>query len=86
MNLIISPHFQKKVSQFPQDLKELIQAKLELFFDNPKHPSFHSKKIQGTEDIFESRINSDIRFTWEYFDDGIILRNIGYHDPTLKNP
>ena len=86
MKLIITPHFQKKVSQFPQSLKELIQIKLELFFDNPKHPSLQSKKIQGTEGIFESRINSDIRFTWEYCEDSIVLRNIGHHDPTIKNP
>ena len=86
MKLIVSPHFQKKVSQFPQHLKEIIQTKLNLFFDNPKHPSLHSKKIQGTDGIFESRINDDIRITWEYQEDNIVLRNIGYHDPTLKNP
>lgn len=86
MKLIVTPHFQKKASQFPQHLKELIQSKLELFFDNPKHPSLQSKKIQGTDGIFESRINSDIRFTWEYWEDSIVLRNIGYHDPTLNNP
>ncbi len=86
MKLIVSPHFQKKVSQFPQSLKEIIQTKLELFFDNPKHPSLQSKKIQGTDGIFESRINSNIRFTWEYCEDSIVLRNIGYHDPTLKKP
>ncbi len=86
MRLIFTPHFHKKTSQFPQHLKELIQTKLELFFDNPKHPSLQSKKIQGTESIFESRINSDIRFTWEFQEDSIVLRNIGYHDPTIKNP
>jgi hypothetical protein len=86
MKLIVSPHFQKKVFQFLQPLKELIQTKLELFFDNSKHPSLQSKKIQGTDGIFESRINSDIRFTWEYWEDSIVLRNIEYYDPTLKKP
>jgi hypothetical protein len=27
-----------------------------------------------------------IRMTWEYFEDGILLRNIGEHDRTLKRP
>jgi mRNA interferase RelE/StbE len=24
--------------------------------------------------------------TWQYYKDGILLRNIGEHDKTLKNP
>lgn len=27
-----------------------------------------------------------IRMTWQYTDDGILLRNIGKHDKTLNNP
>jgi hypothetical protein len=28
----------------------------------------------------------DIRMTWEYTEEGILLRNIGEHNQTLKNP
>ncbi len=28
-------------------------------------------------------ITMDIRATWQYIDDGILLRNIGKHDKTL---
>jgi len=28
----------------------------------------------------------DIRITWEFYEDGILLRNIGRHDKTLNNP
>jgi mRNA interferase RelE/StbE len=31
-------------------------------------------------------VNMDIRFTWEYLEEGIILRNIGHYDETLNNP
>ncbi|ERM92946.1 hypothetical protein O163_02630 [Caldanaerobacter subterraneus subsp. yonseiensis KB-1] len=44
------------------------------------------KKIQGTENIFEASITMNIRMTWQYCKDGILLRNIGEHDKTLKNP
>ena len=27
-----------------------------------------------------------IRMTWQYTDDGVLLRNIGEHDKTFKNP
>jgi mRNA interferase RelE/StbE len=86
MNLVISPLFKEKVTTFSPKVKELIKKKLELFMDNPKHPSLQSKKIEGKDSIFESRINLEIRFTWQYGEDCIILRNIGYHDPTLKRP
>lgn len=86
MNLIISPLFKEKVSTFSPEIKKIIMKKLDLFMDNPKHPSLQSKKIEGRDTIFESRINLDIRFTWQYGEDCIILRNIGYHDSTLKNP
>jgi mRNA interferase RelE/StbE len=84
--IIVSPLFKKKVQSFSPEMKKLLQKKLSLFIDNPKHPSLHSKKIQGTDQIFESRINLDIRFTWQFDGENIILRNIGSHDPTLKNP
>ncbi len=28
----------------------------------------------------------NIRMTWQYYKDDILLRNIGEHDKTLKNP
>jgi mRNA interferase RelE/StbE len=86
VNLIVSPLFKEKISSFSAEIKNLIRKKLDLFVDNPKHPSLQSKKIQGTEYIFESRINHSIRFTWQYMGESIVLRNIGPHDPTLKNP
>jgi mRNA-degrading endonuclease YafQ of YafQ-DinJ toxin-antitoxin module len=57
-----------------------------MMMHNPRHPSLHTKKIQGHEDIFEASITMDIRMTWQYMDDGILLRNIGEHDKTLKKP
>lgn len=43
---------------------------------NPRHPSLRSKKIQGTDNIFEASVNMDIRITWQYISDGILLRNL----------
>jgi len=86
VNLIVSPIFKEKLAGFSPEIKNLIRKKLDLFVDNPKHLSLQSKKMQGTEYIFESRINRSIRFTWQYMGEAIVLRNIGYHDPTLKNP
>jgi len=50
------------------------------------HPSLRTKRVQGTQNIFEASINAGIRMTWQYIENGILLRNIGKHDETLKNP
>ena len=78
--------FRKKVEILPVDIKKALRIKLELMVENPRHPSLRTKKIQGQEGIFEASVTMGIRMTWQYTDDGILLRNIGEHDTTLKNP
>jgi hypothetical protein len=52
---------------------------------NPMHPSLCTKRVQGTQNILEASVNMNIRMTWQYVESGILLRNIGEHDETLKN-
>ena len=56
-----------------------------LFESNPQHPSLRTKKIQGTDEIFEASITMGIRVTLQYIKpDTIYLRNVGEHNITLK--
>jgi len=68
-----------------QDRERLAKALL-LFDQNPSHPSLGVKRIQGTKDIWEGRASVALRFTFQKLDGGILLRNVGSHDPTLKRP
>lgn len=87
MKVVYSESFKKNVEKLPIDIKRQLKKKLEIMLENPRHPSLRIKKLKGRKDgIFEASINMDIRMTWEYIDDGILLRNIGEHDETLKNP
>ena len=71
-------------SLFDQE-KRQFQAKLRLFADNPLHPSLRTKRIQGTEDLFEFSVNMDIRVIWFYEGDALVaLVDIGHHD-MLRN-
>lgn len=78
--------FQEKVKQLPVEVKRALRSKLELMVENPRHPSLRVKKIQGQTGIFEASITMSVRMTWQYSEDGILLRNIGEHDQTLKKP
>ncbi len=86
MNIYYSELFAEKVKQLPTEVKRILKKKLELMLENPRHPSLRTKKIQGQDNIFEASVTMDIRITWQYTGDGILLRNIGEHDKTLKNP
>ena len=86
MKIKYSENFKIAVQNLSPEIKKQLKKKLEIMLVNPRHPSLRSKKIKGTENIFEASINMDIRMTWEYISDGILLRNIGEHDQALKNP
>ncbi|WP_039766052.1 hypothetical protein [Caldicellulosiruptor sp. F32] len=86
MKIYYSQLFKEKVNKLPSDVKKILKKKLELLLQNQYHSSLRTKKIQGTKDIFETSITMGIRLTWQYKEDGIIIRNIGEHDKTLKNP
>ena len=86
MNVYYTELFEQKVKELPVELKKVLRAKLDLMIENPRHPSLRVKNIQGQAAIFEASITMSIRLTWQYSEDGILLRNIGEHDQTLKKP
>jgi mRNA-degrading endonuclease YafQ of YafQ-DinJ toxin-antitoxin module len=87
MKFIYSDYFIENVSKLSYEVRKILKEKLSLMYRNPRQPSLRVKKIQGQEDIFEASITMDIRMTWQYIKkDVILLRKIGRHDKTLKNP
>ncbi len=73
----------KKLSAHDRD--RLAKA-LTLYEADPFHPSLGIKRMQGTKGIWEGRAPDAVRFTFEKIDGGILLRNVGPHDSTLKRP
>jgi mRNA interferase RelE/StbE len=87
MNFVYSDSFIKNVSELSYDEKKILKEKLILVSQNPRHPSLRTKKIKGRKDIFEITITMGIRLTWQYLkEDTMLLRKVGPHDKTLKNP
>ena len=86
MELFFSERFKKDYKLFSGDIKQVINSKLKILSENPLHLSLRTKKIKGREDIFETSINIHIRMTWNYYEGKVLLRTIGEHDKTLKNP
>ncbi len=81
-----SDRFKNNYAKLNDEIKKKVKAKLKLMSENPMHPSLRTKRVQGTENIFEASINMNVRMTWQYVESGILLRNVGEHDEILKNP
>ena len=70
--------------------RERVKKALAQFLGDRTTPGLRVKRIQGTDGIWEMRAGREIRITFELqrSEDGtrtVLLRNVGHHDPTLKN-
>ena len=73
--------FAKNLQKLTAAEKTQLKKKLEILMMDPLYPSLRTKRIQGTETLFEFSVNMDVRVIWEYDGDTIILLlDIGHHD------
>ena len=76
-----SDKFKKHYKKMSSREKKQIWGKLVLLSEDPSHPSLRTKRIQGTDRLFESSANMDIRIIWYYEGAKIIaIIDVGHHD------
>jgi hypothetical protein len=51
-----------------------------------RHPGLRARLIEGTEGIYEARVDRKHRMTYEGEGDRFIMRTVGEHDKTLSRP
>lgn len=78
--------FERDFKKLPKPIRKKAIKSLRFLAENLRHPSIQSKKIKGAKNIWEARVNRFYRFTFQTKRDLIILRRIGPHNHTLKNP
>ena len=66
--------------------RELVKKALRQLAEDRTHPGLRLKRMQGTDGIWEVRAGRDIRITFEYVNEVAVLRNVGHHDETLRQP
>lgn len=83
--ITFTDRFQKHYKDLTDTEKKQLRTKLTILSENPLHPSLRTKRIQGTEDLFECSVNMDIRIIWYYEGETmIILVDVGHHDILKK--
>lgn len=73
--------FEKNLKKLTAAERAQLKKKLEILIMDPLYPSLRTKRIQGTEDLFEFSVNMDVRVIWQYEGETLILLlDIGHHD------
>ena len=86
MRLEYTSRFQCAYNDLSSDDIEHVKKALRLLAADPRYLGLRVKRMQGTANIWEARASRSLRLTFETHGDLILLRNVGPHDLTLKNP
>lgn len=86
MRILVTAHYSRAYKKLPAPIQKKAKDALQKLMKDISHPGLQVKRVKGTKNIFEARIDRSSRFTFEISDSVIILRNIGEHDKTLNNP
>lgn len=86
MEFVRTKRFIRAYRELEPTEQELVKKALRQLAMDRTYPGLRVKRIQGTNNIWEMRAGRDIRITLEISEATYILRNVGHHDPTLRNP
>ena len=83
--LLRTERFKKDFKRLPREIQTRTAKVLELFLSNPRHHSLHVKKMEGTPSVWELRVSQTCRITFQFEQEGVLLRRIGTHN-VLNRP
>jgi mRNA-degrading endonuclease RelE of RelBE toxin-antitoxin system len=83
----LTDRFIELYKNLPKSIRKKINRQIQLLAENPRHPSLQTKPIQGTNGIFEARVDINYRLTYERLPgDTLLLRVVAKYDDALKKP
>lgn len=85
--IILTDRFVTLYKNLPEPIRKKVKRQLQLLSEDPRHPSLQSKPIQGTNGIYEARVDIHYRMTYERLpQDTLLLRVVANHDEAIKKP
>ncbi len=82
MTVHIEDKAKKQLQKLPKHVQQKTYRQLEVFLDNPKHPSLAIKKMMHSP-LYEARIDYHYRFRFLWENEAISIVSIGIHDTGL---
>lgn len=81
MQIKFYPRFIKQLNRLPLDLQEEVLTKIDLFIENPQHPSLKSHKLHGRlREYYSFSVNYAYRILYKIKDNEAVFAEIGTHD------
>jgi len=84
--IVISERFALAYAGLPRDVRRRVDKALRLLEEDFRHPGLRAQRVEGTEGIYEARVDRRHRMTYHREGDRLIMRNVGEHDDTLRRP
>lgn len=79
MNIVRMPSFKREFDKFPQTVQKLFEKQIGYLVHDIRHPSLRAKKYDESSDVWQARVNSNIRFYFRIVGDTYRLLNIRKH-------
>ncbi len=79
MNLFFTTHFKTNLQKFPKEARERFYKQTDFLLVNLHYPSLRAKKYDETKNIWQARVDKNIRFYFLIKNDVYILLDIKKH-------
>ena len=86
MKITRTNRFKRAYKNLPERIQWRVDRALIQLVQNFRHPSLDAKIIDHERRIWKARVTKIYRFTFQIEGDTYILRTVGRHDETLRNP
>lgn len=79
MNFKYSPQFKRNLRKLPDNVQERFYKQVEYLRRDIRHPSLHAKKFDAASDLWQARVDRDVRFYFTIKKDAYHLVSIRRH-------
>jgi mRNA interferase RelE/StbE len=79
VKVVLSPRAIEAIKTAPADARKAFYKQIDLLRENLRHPSLRVKKLDGSGNIWQARVNRDWRFYFVTAEDRYLVTNIIPH-------
>jgi len=77
LRIAVTESFRRCYEKLPAEIQAKVDRQLDRLSSDLRHPSLRVKKIKGTQDVWEARVDRGYRLTFSVREDVLYLRRVG---------
>lgn len=79
MKIVYTPRFKRSFRDFPREIRKKFAKQVDYLLIDVRYPSLHAKKYDEQRNIWQARVDRNIRFYFTIHSDTYILLEIRVH-------